>query len=148
MKKPRATLLVIGSILPILVLGQQTRQQASSNGLVQVIVAKKTRNIVVELANDSGKFVAGSNSICVLFLDAQTHTPAEVQNVSVQFRQQVGKITEAPITAQLQQDSAGMHCGYVDLGQLYYLPSSYYVFVRFVSADDHPRRVRLFTSVR
>jgi hypothetical protein len=114
----------------------------------KTIASKRVRNVVIEFTNGSGKLTAGENRFCVLFYNLETANSADVQNVRVDFRQQVGKIQEKPITAELTQDGVGRYCGRINLGRQYYSPSNYYVSVRYADATGKKRTVRFYLSVR
>jgi len=80
------------------------------------IASDQKHELSVTLMNDSGRFVAGRNTFCVLFSRKESGKPATVTEVSVHFAQQVGKIREKPIISYIAQDQIGRYCGEVDLG--------------------------------
>jgi len=114
----------------------------------RTIASAQARNLAIVFANDAGKLTGGDNQLCVLFQSREAASAANVEDVSVEFRQLVGKMEEKPITAVLSQDGLGRYCGHVNLGPQYYKPSSYYALVRYVDATGRKRRVRLHVSVK
>ncbi len=114
----------------------------------KLIATKRTKHVVTTLVNDAGKFKGGVNDFCVLFRDPETKSALDFPSVRADFRLLVGRIEEVPITAGLSKEEAGRYCGQVDLGRQYYSPSSYYVFVRYITATGKRKSTRLFVSVR
>lgn len=114
----------------------------------KVIARKSTKYVVTTLVNKTGKFQGCVNDFCILFKDPETKSALDFQNLRADFRLLVGRIEEVPITAGLSKEEAGRYCGQVDLGRQYYSPSSYYVFVRYMTVDGKRKATRLFLSVR
>ena len=112
------------------------------------IASKQTRDVVITITNADGKLRGGDNDLCALFERRETREPVAVQNVSVDFTLLVGRIQEQPIRAPLPQDQSGRYCGHVNLGKQYYVPASYYAFVRYTDIDGKKRKERLFLSVK
>src|SRR5579864_8133646 len=139
---------LLASMLSLALLAQNSQPQLIGENASRIVVSGRKGRLVVDLASHSGTFVPYNNTLCVLFHDRTTTTPIETHNVSVEFRQLVGRIQEVPIAADLRRENPGVYCGHVDLGRQYYVPSSYYVFVRFVTLDGRQRSVRLFISVK
>ena len=90
----------------------------------KTIASKRTGNMVVVLANDTGKLKPGENRFCVLFQNSSQARTADIREVSVDFRLLVGRIQEEPITAHLGQNGADRYCGRINLGPQYYRPAS------------------------
>jgi hypothetical protein len=112
------------------------------------IASKRIKKVTIRLTNDSGKLTARENRFCVLFCNLETASPFDVQGVNVDFRQQVGRIQEEQITAELTQDGVGRYCGRINLGRQYYVPATYYVVVRFVDTTGKKTKARFYLSVR
>jgi hypothetical protein len=68
--------------------------------------------------------------------------------VGIEFAQQVGRIQERPIRAQIVEGDSGHLCGNVDLGAQYYQPAFYYLFIRYTDVDGKRRKCCLSLSVR
>jgi hypothetical protein len=113
-----------------------------------VITSKRARDILISITNADGKLRGGYNDFCILFEDKATREPVNVRDVSVAFSLLVGRIEEEPIKASLAPRRAGRYCGHVNLGNEYYVPASYYVFVRYTDAGQQKRKQRLFLSVK
>jgi hypothetical protein len=112
------------------------------------VVSGHSHGLTVSIVNDSGKFLAGSNDFCVEFTKTPNATPASVKDVAVEFAQQVGRIRERPIHAQIAEDNPGHFCGKVDLGTQYYQSATYYVFIHYTDISGKKRKYRLFLIVR
>ena len=112
------------------------------------IASKQARDVVISITNADGRLQAGDNDFCVLFENRETQKPTDVEDVSVAFAQQVGKIQEAPIKVWLTEDRLGRYCGHVNLGKQYYAPASYYAFVDFIDASHRKKKERLFLTVK
>ena len=63
------------------------------------IASGRIHDLSISIVNDSGKFVAGSNTFCAEFTKAANAEPVLVKDVEVEFAQQVGKIRERPTRA-------------------------------------------------
>ncbi len=111
------------------------------------VASKRTKDFVITIIGTEGGLTAGENSLCVNFQNRATQEPVSVSNVTADFRLLVGRIEEQPIKAALVEGQKGQYCGRVDLGKLYYDPSSYYVFVHFTDDRGKKRTQRLFVSV-
>ena len=113
----------------------------------KTVATKLEKDLVVVLTNDSGKLTPGENAICVVIRDPRTGAAADVQNVSIDFSQRVGRIAESPIRTRLARESVGRYCGDVNLGRQYYKPMNFYVGIRYVDPANKNRRVGLSVSV-
>ncbi|MGO9325892.1 MAG: hypothetical protein ACLP07_15160 [Terracidiphilus sp.] len=102
----------------------------------------------ISIVNDPEKFVAGNNAFCVVFTKSSSAEPASVTNVKIEFAQQVGKIRERPVRAQVTESDLGHFCGNVDLGKQYYDPAFYYVYLRYTDASGRRRKCNLSFSVK
>ena len=132
--------LALGGIL----LAKQTTVPATET----TVASKGTKDLVIAITNSDGRLKGGENSFCVMFQKAGTDEPVDVRNVGVDFALLVGRIQEEPIRAQLEEDRVGRYCGHVNLGKQYYVPASYYVFVRYTDRAGRKRKERLFLSIR
>jgi hypothetical protein len=112
------------------------------------ITSKRARDLVITITNADGRLREGDNDFCVLLQKRATREPPDVQDVSVDFTLLVGRIQEQPIRAHLTPDQPGRYCGHVSLGKQYYVPASYYAFVRYTDATGNKRKERLFLSVK
>jgi hypothetical protein len=112
------------------------------------VASKRTKDLVITITSMDGRLKGGENSLCVLFQKRATQEAVDLQNVSIDFTLLVGRIQEEPIRAQLTKDQVGRYCGHVDLGKQYYVPASYYAFVRYTDGVGKKRRQRLFLSVK
>lgn len=113
-----------------------------------MFASKLANDVVIVLMNEQGKLTAGDNDLCVVFRKVETGKPADVQNVSIDFSQLVGRIQETPIKAQVMQDDAGYYRGSINLGRQYYSPASYYAIVRYIDLAGKKRRVRFHLTVK
>ena len=123
---------------------------AAQNLHASEMKAASARNheFTISIVNDSGRFVAGNNAFCVVFTSAANASSVSVKDVVVEFAQQVGKIQEKPMRAQIARGDAGRFCGKVDLGTQYYQPAFYYVFIHYTDANGKRRKCRLSLSVK
>src|SRR5689334_1336660 len=112
------------------------------------VASRRTKDLVITITSADGRLKGGENSFCVAFQKRGTDAPVDVQNVSVDFTLLVGRIREKSISSQLTKDQMGLYCGQVDLGKQYYVPASYYAFVRYTDGAGKRRKQRLFLSVR
>jgi hypothetical protein len=112
------------------------------------VASRRTKDLVITITSADGRLKGGENSFCVAFQKRGTDAPVDVQNVSVDFTLLVGRIREKSISSQLTEDQMGLYCGQVDLGKQYYVPASYYAFVRYTDGAGKRRKQRLFLSVR
>jgi hypothetical protein len=112
------------------------------------VASKRTKDLAIAIMSRDGRLKGGENSFCVVFQRRGTQEPVDVGNVSVDFTLLVGRIQEEPIKAQLTKDQVGRYCGQVNLGKQYYVPASYYAFVRYTDGVGKKRRQRLFLSVK
>ena len=122
---------------------------AAQNLHASEMKAASARNheLTISIVNDSGRFVAGSNTFCVVFTSAANTSPVSVKDVDIEFAQQVGRIQEGPTHAQIKEGNTGRFCGKVDLGTPYYQPAFYYVFIHYTDAHGKRRKFRLSLSV-
>jgi hypothetical protein len=108
----------------------------------------RNHGLTISIVNDSGRFVAGNNAFCVVFTSTANAEPVLVKDVDVEFAQQVGRIQEKPMRAQIARGDTGRFCGKVDLGTQYYQPAFYYVFIHYTDANGKRRNCRLSLSVK
>lgn len=123
---------------------QQTKSHASGIEITR----KKTKWAVVILSNDSGRLNAGKNKLCLFFRERHDGSPIEIVDLTLDFRLLVGKLEEQPVRANLTMEQAGQYCGTIDLGQLYYEPSSYYATVHYAEAGGTKRKIAFYVSAR
>lgn len=114
----------------------------------KTVALRKVRGTLIEVTTAHGRFNGGDNEFCVVFQKKETRELVDVRKVSVDFVLLVGKIQEQPIKAQLVQDQPGHYCGHVNLGKQYYVPASYYAFIRYTDTDGKKRKERLFLAVK
>jgi hypothetical protein len=138
---PRLVLLTAALTLVEPVLGMPAKGSPAGT----IVASKRTKDMVITITAD-GRLTAGENSVCVNFQKRGTVEPVAITNVTVDFRLLVGRIEEQPIRSALVEGEKGEYCGRVDLGKLYYDPSSYYVFVHFTDDRGKKRTQRLFVS--
>lgn len=93
------------------------------------VASGRSHDLSIFIVNDSERFVAGSNSFCVVFTKAANAERASAKDVEVEFAQQVGKIRERLTRARITENDNGHFCGNVDLGTQYYDPAFYTVHV-------------------
>ena len=122
--------------------------QVAVTANAKTVALRKVRGTIIEITNAHGRFNGGYNEFCVVFQKIEAREPVDVLNVSVDFVLLVGKIQEEPIEAQLVQDQPGRFCGHVNLGKQYYVPASYYAFVRYTDTGGKKRKERLFLAVK
>jgi hypothetical protein len=120
---------------------------ADSQASPTLIASKRNRDLMIELTS-TGKLTAGENSLCVVFKGTENNARVDMSDVTAEFFLLVGRIQERPIKAVLGPEGKGRYCGHLNFGRLYYSPSSYYVFVRYVDAAGKKRRTRLFVAVK
>jgi hypothetical protein len=104
--------------------------------------------LLITITSADGRLRGGENSFCAVFQKRGTNEPVDVQNVSVDFTLLVGRIQEKLIRGQFTEDQMGRYCGQVNLGKQYYVPASYYAFVRYTDEAGKKRKARLFLSVK
>jgi hypothetical protein len=112
------------------------------------VASGRSHGRTVSIVNDSGEFVAGSNDFCVAFTKTPNAAPVPVNDVSVDFTQQVGRIREKPTHTKVTEGNAGLFCGKVDLGAQYYRPAFYYVFIHYIDATGTRRKCRLSLVIK
>ena len=112
------------------------------------VASTRTRDLVIAITSENGRLKGGENHFCVAFKKKGTNDLVDVHNVSVDFTLLVGRIEEEPIRSNLDRDQHGRYCGQVNLGEQYYIPASYYAFVRYTDAVGKRRKQRLFLSVK
>jgi hypothetical protein len=115
---------------------------------IDTVASKRTRDLVITITNADGRLRGGDNEFCLLFQKRESREAAEVQDVSIDFALLVGRIQREPIRARLTQERQGRFCGHLDLGKQYYIPASYYAFVRYTDADGEKRKERVFLTVK
>ena len=135
--------------LAMFVLGATlARASTGTNAQEKTIASTRAGDLVITLANESGKFTADANHFCVLFQSRGPSVATEVQEVSVDFILLVGRIQERPLTAHLSPDGAGRHCGDINLGRQFYRPSNYYALVHYVVETGKKKISRLFVAIK
>jgi len=112
------------------------------------IASRRSKDVVMVLMNENGKFTGGDNSLCVEFRNADDSGPVDVRSVSMDFSQLVGRIQQRPIMAQITQDSMGRYLGRVNLGRQYYNPAAYYAVIHYVDLAGKKKKERLLLSVK
>ena len=112
------------------------------------VASKRTKNMVITITGSDGRLKGGENSFCVVFQKRETGEAVDLQKVSVEFTLLVGRIEEEPIRVQLTGDRVGRYCGHVNLGNQYYVPAGYYVFVLYTDVAGKKRKERLFLSIK
>jgi hypothetical protein len=83
-----------------------------------------------------------------VFTKTPNAAPVSVKDVTVEFAQQVGRIRERSIHAQITEVNLGDFCGKVDLGTQYYRPAFYYVFIHYIDATGARRKCRLSLVIK
>lgn len=138
-------LLTLGTFVfaELLLAGQATVPETEAT-----VASKRTKDLTITITSASGRLKGGENSFCVMFQKRETEEPVDVESVNVDFALLVGRIQEKPINAQLTQDRTGRFCGDVNLGKQYYVPASYYAFVRYTDATGKKRKERFFLSIK
>jgi hypothetical protein len=131
-------------------LGAQSLDATAPNICVvgKPIASKRSKDVVMVLMNENGKFTGGANSLCVEFRNADDGGPVDVRSVSMDFSQLVGRIQQRPIMAQITQDSVGKYRGRVNLGRQYYNPAAYYAVVHYLDLTGKERKVRFLLAVK
>jgi hypothetical protein len=112
------------------------------------IASGRIHDLSISIVNDSGKFVAGSNTFCAEFTKAANAEPVLVKDVEVEFAQQVGKIRERPTRALITESEVGRFCGNVDLGKQYYQPAFYYVYIRYTDTSGTRKKCNLSFAIK
>ncbi len=138
-----ATMVGLALLHPRSISAQSTTSIASETA----VVSKRAKGLVISIVTADGRLHGGKNSFCTVFHELARNEPIEVQDVRVDFAQQVGRMRERPISVRLVANRKGRYCGQVDLGNQFYAPSFYYAFVRY-GATAGNRRERLFFSIR
>jgi hypothetical protein len=122
---------------------------ANENGEGQVTIAtKRSHELYVSLVNQSGRLVAGEDELCALFGTAKSGQLTQVDDVSVDFKQQVGRITERPREFRLSPDSMRRYCGKVNLDTQFYQPSRYYVTVHYIDSSKRKSTCTFFLTMK
>jgi hypothetical protein len=122
---------------------------ANENCEAQVTIAtKRSHELYVSLVNQSGRLVAGEDELCVSFSTATSGQLTQVDDVSIDFRQQVGRITERPRKFRLSPDSMRRYCGNVNLGPQYYQPSRYHVAVHYIDSSKRKGTCTFFLTLK
>jgi hypothetical protein len=112
-----------------------------------ILARGRNKDMLITLMNQQGRLIAGNNDLCVEFRKLETREPADVQNLSVDFRLLVGRIQGIPIKAQVARDGVSSHRCHVNLGRQYYKPANYYVFVRYLDLAGRKRKKRFLLTV-
>lgn len=114
----------------------------------KAIVVKVAKNSVLVLANGPGKLTPGENNLCIVIRDPVTGSAMDVQAVTIDFAQHVGRILESPIRARLSEESIGRYCGQVNLGAQYYKPMNFHIDVRYVDAENKKQKLGFCLTVK
>lgn len=145
---PGVSLLLLVASLLFSVSLPSVVQDPTPNIAAKPIASKHTKYLDIVLTNSSGRLTAGENRFCVLFKNAGTSTPADVQDVSIEFRLRVGRSPGQPRAAHLSHDGAGRYCGHVDLGKQYYDPANYETVVRYCETAGRKKKIEFFVTVK
>jgi hypothetical protein len=132
------------TVLATLILGMA----AIAVGEDPSIASKRSQGFYVSLTSHGGRLAAGKNEYCLSFKTVRDGKPANVENVHVEFAQEVGRILEKAIKSTVAQQDAGRYCGAVDLGQRYYQPAFYYVTVHYTYGFRKTRRCRFLITLK
>jgi hypothetical protein len=111
------------------------------------IASKRNHDFYISLLSNSGKF-AEKDEDCALFGRTKGGEPTQVEDVLIDFVQQVGKIRESPKEFHFSPDRLGRYCGRVDLGKQYYQPAFYYVTVHYTDSSRKRRTCRFFLTMK
>jgi hypothetical protein len=114
---------------------------------IDTVASKRTRDLVITIANADGRLRGDDNEFCILFQKSDTRESVEAQNVSIDFALLIGRIQEKPIKAHLAREEQGRYCGRVDLGKQYHFPANYYAFLRYADSEGE-KKERVFLTVR
>lgn len=112
------------------------------------IAIKRKGDLHISISNRSGELSAGRNEFCIVFRGARADEAAQVEDVHVEFAQQVGKIRETPKKSIVSESTMGRYCGKVDLGKLYYRPAFFYVIVRYRQNTKKTKSCSFFLDVK
>ena len=122
----------------VLIFGTTTRVCAGQ----QAIASMQNHGVSISL------LTATKNQYCALFSRVVTGEPMQVDDVSLEFRQQVGRIAGKPVGFSPSEETAGLYCADVDLGKQYYQPSYYYVSVHYTDSSGRRRASRFYLTVK
>jgi hypothetical protein len=111
------------------------------------IAAKRYDDLYISLMSQSGKLVE-KGGYCALFSRTNGAGPTQVENVIIEFAQQVGKVRERASKVPLLPDGQGRYCGEVDLGKQYYNPAFYYVGIGYTDRSQKRKRCLFFLTRR
>jgi hypothetical protein len=112
------------------------------------IAVKRSHDFYISLTSNAGKLVAGKNEYCALFSRTRGGELTPVEDVVIEFAQQVGRITERPTKFHLSVDNLGRYCGEVGLGKQYYQPAYYHVTVHYADSSRKKIICRFFLTVK
>lgn len=140
--------LITRSVLCVVIVLIALHDLRASGKKKDSVASAHNHNLSISVVNEPEKFVAGNNAFCVVFTKSSSADPASVNNVEIEFAQQVGKIREKPVRAQVTESGLGHFCGNVDLGKQYYDPAFYYVYLHYTDASDRRRKCNLSFSVK
>jgi hypothetical protein len=110
------------------------------------IASRQNHDFYISLMNKSGKLTQKSE-YCVLFSPTNGE-PTQVQDVIIEFAQQVGKIPGRPKKYSLSPDNLGRYCGEINLGKQYYRPAFYYIGIRYADSFGNGRKCRFFLTLK
>ena len=91
---------------------------------------------------------ATKSQYCALFSRVISGEPMQVDDVSLEFRQQVGRIAGKPVGFSPYEETTGLYCADIDLGKQYYQPSYYYVSVHYTESSGRRRTSRFYFTVK
>lgn len=114
----------------------------------KVIISKNKDDLSITLTSDAGKFTGGNNSFCAVFRRRSNEELVPVSSLAVEFAQEVGKIREQSIQANMHEEASGRYCGQVNLGKQYYDPAFYYIFVHYAEGSGTKKKCRFFVTVK
>ena len=114
----------------------------------KIIISKNKDDLSIALTSDAGKFAAGNNSFCAVFRRRSNEELVPVTSLAIEFAQQVGKIREQSIQANMHEEASGRYCGQVNLGSQHYDPAFYYIFVHYAAASGTKKKCRFFVTVK
>jgi hypothetical protein len=113
-----------------------------------VIASKRSHDLYISLLGESGKLASARDEYCVSFSTTKGGGPAQVEDVFVEFAQQVGRIREDPRKFPLVPGNLGRYCGQVDLGKQYYQPAFYHVEVHYTDSSRKRRTCHFFLTIQ
>ena len=113
----------------------------------QVLATKRNHDLTISLTSKAGAFDR-KDEYCVLFGKTNGGEPPQVEDVFIDFSQQVGRLRERPQRLPLAANGSGRNCGTVDLGIQYYRPAFYYLTVHYTDASRRRKACRFFLTLK